>query len=137
MRNLFTISFVVTLFNCIISSCSNEPQYKDELVFNTKIMRSDTVNEEIGLINFDFVYHNKGKFPLYIISAEETCYCTNAEFNNEALAPGDSAIMHVTYNTVARPGDFEKPVIVTYNCNDSIKTDTIYIEGYVIPIELE
>lgn len=60
-----------------------------------------------------------------------------AEFSEEGLMPGNSDVLHVTYNTIARSGDFDKPVIITYHYNDSTMVDTVTVKGYVTPIDLE
>ena len=136
MKNCALILILMFLVTAT-SSCDNKQKGNQNLVFETKTLVSDTVSEEVGLIDFYFKYSNEGQYPIYLVSAEGTCYCTQAEFSEEGLMPGNSDVLHVTYNTIARPGEFDKPVIITYHYNDSTMVDTVTVKGYVTPIDLE
>lgn len=133
MNKVLFFELSVIFFSLFLFSCNKVDNSNYELIFNYKVLVCDTVNEDIGTVDFDFIYHNISHSPLYIVATDSPCACTEAFFSEEALSPGDSAVIHVTYETIARPGEIDKPVFVTYYCNDSTKVGTIYIRGYVVP----
>jgi len=86
---------------------------------------------ELKEVEYDFskipqgkpVYHyfeivNKGKTPITLDNVSTTCGCTTPEWSKEPIAPGQTAKIKVGYNA-ATEGPFEKPIIITYNGNNS------------------
>ena len=55
---------------------------------------------------------NKGDTTLYISRVRTTCGCTAARYYDDAIAPGDSAWLDITYDPRGRLGEFEKTVRV-------------------------
>lgn len=63
-------------------------------------------------VNAYFKFVNTGDEPVVILKAAASCGCTVPHYDQQAIAPGDTATITVTYNPVGRPGRFEKSVYV-------------------------
>lgn len=90
------------------------------------------VKEANGKVSYSFKFTNTGDSPLVVLSATTSCGCTKPVFPKEPVEPGDTAVIHVTYNPVGRPGEFDKNITVKTN---SVKDSKIRlkISGVVIP----
>lgn len=72
---------------------------------------------------------NTGSTPVSIIDVKPSCGCTSAEFTDEPIAPGDTAVISYTYDPTMRPGRFLKSVKVRLSDNSRHQ---IVIEGNVL-----
>ena len=70
------------------------------------------IHETDGPKTVRLYLRNEGTTPNAIIKVRPTCGCTAADFQEEAIAPGDSAWIDLTYDPANRPGKFEKGVRV-------------------------
>lgn len=77
-----------------------------------------------------FTITNSGTEPLLITNAKGSCGCTVPNWPKEAIAPGDSAQMKVTYAT-NRVGPINKTVTITSNSSNG-KTKVVRIKGEVL-----
>jgi len=68
---------------------------------------------------YDFEFKNVGKEPIIITEAHGSCGCTVPQWPKEPIMPGKKAKIHVTYNTVGRPGPIAKDVYITSNAQTS------------------
>lgn len=87
-------------------------------------------NETNGPATASFIYYNRGDEPLIITGARANCGCTTPKYTKEALLPGDSGIMTVSYDPAGRPGRFEKKVFI--DSNSDPKRSTLTIRGTVV-----
>jgi len=62
-----------------------------------------------------FKYRNSGTGPLIITSAATSCGCTVPRFDKKPLAPGDSGIIEVIFDTSGREGFQAKTITVQSN----------------------
>jgi hypothetical protein len=76
-----------------------------------------------------FHFLNAGGAPLIIYSVEAGCGCTTTIFTREAIAPGHPGTITVTFDA-ARPGRFEKQIVVRSNAKTEVKV--LYIRGEVV-----
>jgi hypothetical protein len=76
-----------------------------------------------------FTITNTGTEPLTISRAKGSCGCTVPDWPREAIAPGKSAKMKVTYDT-KRPGRINKSVTITSNAK-ATPTKVVRIKGNV------
>lgn len=76
-----------------------------------------------------FTITNTGTEPLIISRAKGSCGCTVPEWPREAIAPGASAEMKVTYDT-KRTGAINKSVTITSNATNT-PTKVVRIKGTV------
>ncbi|MCM1020706.1 MAG: DUF1573 domain-containing protein [Muribaculum sp.] len=88
-------------------------------------------DEDMGNVTTTFRLVNDGDEPLSILSAHASCGCTAPSYDRAPIAPGDTALMTVTYNPFARPGKFDKKVKV--KTNDAVNPNSVLaIKGVVI-----
>lgn len=82
-----------------------------------------------------FTITNTGSEPLIITKAEGSCGCTVPDWPREAIAPGKSEKMKVTYAT-DRVGIFNKTVTITTNDKEN-SVVTVQIKGEVLQPETQ
>lgn len=86
-------------------------------------------DESLGLVTTVFKAVNTGDQPLVVLSARANCGCTTPQYTREAVMPGDTLSLSVSYNASGRPGRFDKKVYVTSNAD---KNSVLTITGTVI-----
>ncbi|MDE6396277.1 MAG: DUF1573 domain-containing protein [Muribaculaceae bacterium] len=86
--------------------------------------------EADGGATASFRFINTGDAPLVVTGARANCGCTTPKFPREAIAPGDTASIEVTYDPEGRPGRFVKKVYVDTNTEPA--RSTLTIRGTVI-----
>jgi hypothetical protein len=62
-----------------------------------------------------FKFTNTGDSPLIIYNAQGSCGCTVPEWPREAIAPGATGEIKVSFNSAGRPGVNNKQVTLTAN----------------------
>lgn len=97
--------------------------------FDTTVYNFGTV-EEGPYITCEFRFTNTGDADLVIKNYHKECGCTSVEFPKEAIKPGESGVIKVTYETQGRPGSFSRGIILYTNA--SISPSRIFIKGVVI-----
>ncbi|MEO8172707.1 MAG: DUF1573 domain-containing protein [Sediminibacterium sp.] len=79
-------------------------------------------------VSYNFIFTNTGKAPLVLSNAVGSCGCTVAEWPKEAIAPGKTGAIKVTYNA-ASPNTFDRTVTLSSNAtNPSV---VLHIKGDV------
>lgn len=91
------------------------------------------INENDGDAKCTFTLINTGDSPLVITNARATCGCTRPKYSKDAIAPGDSMTISVSYDPVGRPGRFKKKIYI--DTNTEPKRSTLEISGVVIASE--
>jgi hypothetical protein len=81
--------------------------------------------------NREFHFTNTGNTPLVITNAKGSCGCTVPTWPKEAIAPGESSVIKVHYDT-KRTGPFTKTITLTSNAVNA-PTKVIKIKGTVNP----
>lgn len=89
------------------------------------------IKEENGKVTKKVTAINISQDSTYIISARTSCGCSAAEYSQEAIAPGDSAEVLISYDPVNRPGKFLKTV--RFFTGKERVGNSIKISGTVIP----
>ncbi len=67
---------------------------------------------------YSFKFTNKGKEPLIISSARPSCGCTVPTWTQEPVLPGGTGVITAKYNSMGRPGSFNKTITVESNSAD-------------------
>lgn len=83
-------------------------------------------------IAHDFVVSNESTTPLRIIQAATTCGCTQATWDWETIAPGESAKVHVAFAISGRSGHASQQVVLTTDRTERPKIALI-IECSIFP----
>ena len=96
--------------------------------FETKVIDYGTI-EKGANGQREFLFTNNGKEPLIITNARGSCGCTVPSWPREPIAPGESGVIKVKYDT-QRVGPINKSV--TVNTNSSTPVTTLRIKGKVM-----
>ena len=110
---------------------SAKSQIGRSLLFIPESLDFGVIQEENGKVTRSVKAVNISSDSTYIISARTSCGCSAAEYPEEILAPGDTAVVTLTYDPVNRPGKFLKTAKFftgTERVGNSIK-----LMGTVIP----
>lgn len=79
-------------------------------------------------VSTTFNYTNSGEVPLVIADVKTSCGCTVADYTKDAVLPGKSGYVRVTYNA-ANTGAFNKAVTITANTESG--SQVLFIKGTV------
>lgn len=79
-----------------------------------------------------FRFTNAGDAPAALTGVEAACGCTTPRYTTEAVAPGATGEIAVTYDSAGRPGPFEKAVYVVAEGAEPRAT-TLRVTGTVVP----
>lgn len=89
------------------------------------------IQEGGGLVTTRFGLVNDTDKPLYILKARATCGCTQPKFTDDAVQPGDTTWVTVSYNPARRPGRFDNKVFIDLNLQPS--RWILHVKGVVVP----
>ena len=88
-------------------------------------------SQEKGTVTTVFTFTNVGTAPLVIHQAVASCGCTVPEYSQEAVLPGKTGSIKVTYDARDKyPGHFKKSVTIRTNAKTEIVR--LFIEGEVL-----
>lgn len=85
--------------------------------------------EESGPVSCPFRFVNAGSKPIVVVAARASCGCTTPDYTREAIAPGDTGTVVVTYDPAGRPGRFSKYVAVDVSNSPKAK---LIVKGTVV-----
>jgi hypothetical protein len=83
-------------------------EFKEETHDFGKIVQGEKVS-------YDFQFKNSGKGDLVISGANGSCGCTVPEYPKEAISPGGTGTIKVTFDSGGRQGHQEKTVTLVAN----------------------
>lgn len=87
------------------------------------------VKEAAGDAHARVRFVNEGSEPVVVADVVPSCGCTVADYPKDPVAPGDTAVINVVYDTNMRPGKIAKTMRVYLGEYDAA---TIYLTGTVI-----
>lgn len=99
---------------------------RSDIYFSSKTLRLDIMENERA--EYHFWYTNTGDMPLIISTCKGSCGCVVPRCAREPLAPGDSAEVHVKYDS-KRVGPINKTITVSSNA--VTPRIVLRIKGYV------
>ena len=89
---------------------------------NAPVMKFEKESHDFGKmkvgdkVSYDFKFTNAGKSPLIITDGYASCGCTKPTWPKTPIKPGDSGIIHVTFDSKGKsPGLQDKLVTITAN----------------------
>ena len=123
---------VIMLFSMlVICICYAVAQNQADIKFDKTEHDFGAFSQDKGTVTTEFVFTNVGNAPLVIHQAVASCGCTVPEYSQEAVLPGKTGIIKVTYDARDKyPGHFKKSV--TIRTNAKIETVRLFIEGEVL-----
>lgn len=83
-----------------------------------------------AVVEHDFPFTNTGSVPLLITKARSTCGCTVPSYPEAPVAPGESGVISVAFDTKNKYGRQRKPITIIANTYPAMTT--IYVDGNVI-----
>jgi hypothetical protein len=81
-------------------------------------------------VTHEFKFTNNGTEPLIISNATATCGCTVPEYPKTPIAPGESGVIKVVFNSAGKMGLQNKVVSVTSNTTPTLTE--VYLTGEVL-----
>lgn len=121
----------ILLLMAVIVTVFAADKTKAQIKFEQTTYDFGNIKEDGGKVSHDFIFTNNGTEPLKILNARAECGCTRPEYPKEEIAPGESAVIKVTYNPLGRPGGFTK--VVTVRCTGNPGKVNLKIRGTVLP----
>ena len=95
------------------------------------VMEFEKKEHDFGTINqgdkvvYTFNFKNTGEADLIISNAVGSCGCTVPEYPKEAVKPGESGKMKVSFDSAGKSGQQQKTITVTANTAAGKETLTI------------
>ena len=123
--------FLTLLGMLMVTATPASGQQSDSAVvrFFEQKHQFDTLEQGPGY-DHTFRFANTGSEPLLINRVRTPCRCLTPEWPQEAIDPGDTGTIKVTYFSDNRPGPFFKSIQV-YTSTVSGPLRLLYVEGYV------
>lgn len=141
MKKIFLLSFSALLLAGLFS-CHKKGEIPPEAALDAALVKDTTTIEFIDSISFAFdtinqgdkVEHNyrilnTGDKNLIIARAFGSCGCTVPEYPKDPVKPGDTATIHVTFNSAGKSNEQHKTV--TLLCNTIKRSEMLYLTGFV------
>lgn len=66
-------------------------------------------------VRYDYVITNTGRKPLLLIGSETDCGCTVPVYKDKPIAPGQSEIVQVQFNSTGKVGRVDKKISIFTN----------------------
>jgi hypothetical protein len=111
---------------------TNESAEKPEITFEETNFDFGTIEEGSKVIHA-FKFKNTGEADLIIGDARGNCGCTVPKYPTQPIAPGESGVIDVEFNSAGKHGKQNKTVSLVTNSIPSTKILTI--TGEVNPIK--
>lgn len=99
-----------------------------EIKFEDKTQKFEKVKAG-EVLSFDFFYTNTGSAPLILTEVKVSCGCTKPTFSKTPLAPGERAVITVTFDTKGKYG-YQDRILEVYS-NSSTSPYKIRFKGVV------
>ena len=141
MKNTLVIALALVLALGIFS-CRKKGEANPEMKLDTELLKDttqiafiDSVNYTFDTINqgdkveHDFRIKNIGDKNWIIARAFGSCGCTVPEYPKDPVKPGETATIHVTFNSAGKSDAINKDV--TLVCNTAVHNEKLHIHGFV------
>jgi hypothetical protein len=107
-----------------------------EIKFEKTNHNFGTFAADTALLDCEFKFKNIGNADLYIHQAFASCGCTVPDFPTEAIKPGESGSIKVTYDgTHKAPGSMRRSI--TIHTNGKVEMIKLYITGKMLPHKIK
>ncbi|MFT6147565.1 MAG: hypothetical protein ACJAUH_000242 [Saprospiraceae bacterium] len=118
MKNLFAIIVLVAF--AATSMFAQQNKKTPKMDFEQTTVDYGTIQQNSDPLR-TFSFKNTGNTPLIITGARGSCGCTVPSYPKKPIAPGETAVIEVRYDT-KRVGPFRKSVRITTNEKVAKKT---------------
>lgn len=113
------------MVNISASASGNSPAGNlPDIKFETEVHDFGTI-EQGQRVSYAFKFKNVGGSPLVISNATGSCGCTVPEWPKDPVAPGESGVINVEFNSEGKHDKNTKTVTLITNCEPPTKIITI------------
>jgi hypothetical protein len=125
-----------------VFSCRKKGEMPPDVKLGTELLKDTTTVSFLDSVLFRFdtivqndkVEHtfrikNTGDKNFVIANAIGSCGCTVPEYPKDPVKPGDTAAIHVTFNSAGKQGEQHKTV--TLICNTANRNEILNLTGFV------
>ncbi len=95
-------------------------QGKADFNFEKEVLKFGKVKEG-EVLNFEYPFINSGTEPLLISDIKVACTCTKIEYPKSPVAPGEKAIIKVSFDTKNKIGYQDRTLEIFSNAKKSPK----------------
>lgn len=107
-----------------------------EIKFEKTNHNFGTFAADTAILDCEFKFKNTGNADLYIHQAFASCGCTVPDYPIEAIKPGESGVIKVTYDgTHKAPGNMRRSI--TIHTNGKEEMVRLYITGKMLPRKIK
>lgn len=103
------------------------------LRFNQTEINAGILSEDDKPQVFTFTCKNVGKQKLVVTEIKTTCGCTSASVSHPMIAPGEKAVIHMTYNPFGQPGRIYTRAFIYTNLSEEKPVAALTLVGRVTP----
>lgn len=126
-ENRLALTIILVYLVCIpifIVGCAHTKKKQSEqrgtseaqIEFSDSIHDFGTFASDAATQKHSFTFQNTGTVPVAIVSVNPSCRCISVSYTREAVRPGDSGSVEVTFDGLQTlPGYFNKSVRVRIN----------------------
>jgi hypothetical protein len=122
MKALFFTMIAATMLFASACNNSNGGSTTTGNAADAPVMKFEKETHDFGKmavgdkVSYDFKFTNAGKSPLIITDGYASCGCTKPEWPKTPIKPGESGVIHVTFNSAGKtPGLQDKLITLTAN----------------------
>jgi hypothetical protein len=113
MRSTFLSILILFVFSAF-------SQGKADFAFEKEVLKLGKVKEG-EVLNFEFPFTNSGTEPLFITDIKVACTCTKFEYPKSPVAPGEKALIKVSFDTKNKIGYQDRTLEIFSNAKKSPK----------------
>ena len=121
MKNLFlSLMSAVILFSACNQSGKSTASTTGN-AGNAPVLKFEKQTHDFGkikvasIVSYDFKFKNDGNSPLIITDGYASCGCTKPTWPKAPIKPGESGIIHVTFDSKGKMGLQDKMITITAN----------------------
>ncbi len=125
---ILSVLFVSTVLNA-------QDVKKAKIEFEKQTIDLGRFEQDNSIHHCQFIFKNTGDEKLYIHRVMPSCSCTNAKYPTNAIAPGASDTIFITYDGSKKSANkFRTSVVIHSNAvNEMTK---VYIKGEKLPAKV-
>ncbi|MBL7811543.1 MAG: DUF1573 domain-containing protein [Bacteroidetes bacterium] len=109
----------VLLFSLMDGLAQTKATGGPQIMFRKRLHDFGKVKESSIYATTRYTFVNTGDKPLFISSVQSSCGCTVPDWTRDTIRPGDSGFVQAKYETINRPGTFQKTVTVYSNATNA------------------
>ena len=135
ITTLLTMLLIPAMAQKEVQKDKKEKAYA-EIKFEKTNHNFGTFAADTAILDCEFKFKNIGNADLYIHQAFASCGCTVPDFPIEAIKPGESGVIKVTYDgTHKAPGNMRRSISIHTNSKEEIIK--LYISGKMLPRKIK